>query len=407
MNDDIVNSDDNTPLPNANNGVLFMDILSILYQKRKIFIITTCLSCIISIILALTSKLLPPNISFLPDIYSPKASVLISDNGDGGLSSALSITGLSSIASLAGVNVGGSTSGLLGVFLAYSPSTLDRLNEEFGFTFRYKIKKSIKAETRKMIMKNLKVDYNVDTSILSITFSDWDPVFAQSVVNKLVDILDIRFGDLGGNKARNQKKLLEEKIGEVQSQINAIQKKIENFQKEYGVLSIEALASEQLTVLARLRSELILKEMEIENYSQYVTIEDPITKKLLIEKDGIIKKITELESGTSILPSQEQIPALTFKYAELERDFMVQNEIMKILIQQYELTKLNAERQESLFQIIDLAEIPDKKVAPSRTAFCLVIVLISVFFAAIYVFISQLIKRVYKDIDIVKVIRRQ
>ena len=298
---------------------------------------------------------------------------------------------------MAGISAGGGSSGPLAVFLATTDSSLDELNQNFDFTQRYNIAKNVKTETRKAIKKRLSVSLDDKTNIIKISFEDIDPDFAHSVVNKLVEILDRRFEALGGNKAQSQKLLLEQKLADVQTQIDAIQNKIKEFQAKYGVLSVEALASEQISILAQMRSQLILKDLEIENYRKFSKIDDPVIRRLKSERDSIQAKITELEQGNSILPSQREIPKLSFEYASLQRDLMVQNEVFKTLTQQYELAKLNASGQGETFQVIDLAEIPDQKSGPSRGMLCIVGTIAGFFFFVFLAFVIEAIKNIGND----------
>lgn len=384
--------------------ISLLELLSVLIRHKKLIALITFSAAIIVLIYAILSLLLPSEKSYLPNLYTPKAIILVATNTSGSLSSMLGDA--ASLASLAGVNVGGGKSnGQLALLLAKSNSTLDELNASFNFTSRYKIKNHPKTATRKAILDNLNVTYDEKTTALSISFTDRDPVFAQSVVNSAVEILDRRFSSLGGNQAIDTRNRLESKLNDVNAQIGILEGKIKDFTTKYGVLDVEAMATEQVTVLAKLRSELIMKDMEIENYEKFSKIEDPVIQRLKSERASIATKINEIERGSSVLPGQKDIPKLAFEYAALKRDLMVQTEIFKLLTQQYEMAKLSADSREPAFQILELAEVPDEKSGPSRAVTCIVATMAAFFFSIVLVFIIEGLKSLRKDPVIMKKLR--
>lgn len=386
-------------LPQAEEDeISLLDLIATMLRRKRLILGVTAASAAAAVLVSVLSLLLPPQLWFLPNLYTPRAVLLVAESQGGGLSGALAASGLSGLASLAGVSVGGSSNGELAVLIARSNTTVDELNAEFDFTSRYKVKKYVKAETRKAFLKRYSAAYDEKTRTVSLSFEDYDPEFAARVVNRAVEILDRRFASLGGSKALEQKRLLEGKLADVQVSIAKAEDEIQKFTSRHGVVNIEALATEQVTVLARLRSELILKDMEIENYEKFSRIDDPVIRRLRYERESIRAKIEEMEKGSGgLIPSQRQLPALAFEYAALQRDLMIQMEIFKILTQQYELAKLNAEGQEPAFQVLEGAEPPDKKSGPSRSVICVVATMAGFFLAVLAAFVLEAVGNIRKD----------
>jgi uncharacterized protein involved in exopolysaccharide biosynthesis len=378
--------------------ISLIDLVATLLRHKLLIIGITLVGAIGVLVYAIVSLLLPPETSYLPNVYTSKSVMLVSDSKSGGISGALAASGLGSLATLAGVSMGGSSNGLLATLIATSITTLDELNAEFDFTTRYKIEKFIKSDTRNAILDHYSASFDEKTNTLTISFEDIDPEFAMRVVNKAVEILDRRFATLGGNKALEQKRLLETKLADVQVSITRAEDEIQKFTSRHGVVNIDALATEQVTVLARLRSELILKDMEIENYEKFSLIDDPVIRRLRNERISLNAKIAELGQGTGgLLPSQRQLPALAFEYAALQRDLMIQMEIYKLLTQQYELAKLNAEGQEPAFQILETAEASDKKSGPSRGMISVVATMAAFFLSVLLAFLLEAVQNIRKD----------
>jgi tyrosine-protein kinase Etk/Wzc len=277
------------------------------------------------------------------------------------------------------------------------------LAERFDIVSRNNIKTNMKTNARKALQKHLSGKFDAKTNIFTVSFVDINPEFARDVVNATVEILDRRFAVLGGNRAVTQKNLLEAKLIDIKASIDDLEAKTRRFQAKYGVINVEALATEQVTLLARLRSELIMKDLEITNYETMSNVQGPAKLQLLGEKESIFAKIRELESGKGqteaqrIMPSQTELPAIAFEYAKLQRDLQVQVEVYKVLTQQYELAKLNAAGQEPVFQILELAEAPDMKSGPARANIVIVAILAGFFGFVLLAFILEAIMNIRKD----------
>jgi tyrosine-protein kinase Etk/Wzc len=353
---------------------------------------------------------LPPEINPLPTVYTPHALLLVNDSDSGsGLSSLISSSGLGGLASMAGISAGGGGYGQLAVKLAVSKTVLDIITEEFGIVERYKINKSVVSNARKAIQEHLSVEYDEDTKTISISYEDYDPEFARDLVNRMVELLDSRFASIGGNRNRTQMSMLEEKLADVRAEMSRIEAEIQAFQTRHGVLDVQSLATEQVTVLAQLRSQLILKEMEIKTYSGFAQIEDPVLRRLRSERDNLLKLIKEMESGYSeyqgVIPVQNDLPALALEFEHLKRDLLVQGKIYELLTQQYEVTKLNAEGEGPIFQVLELAEAPDLKSGPSRGMICIVVTFAAFFMAVIGAFVINAVENIKKDPERMKKLR--
>jgi tyrosine-protein kinase Etk/Wzc len=385
------------------DDIALIDMAAVLWKRRRIVIGFTVAVTIVTVALLVVSLLLPSDKSFLPNVYKPKAMMLIGNSSSNSLSSALSTSGLGSLAGIAGLSTGGNANGQLAVTLANSNTTFDTLSTKFNLSNRYKIRSNNKTDTRKAIARHMTAAFDTKTNIFSLSYEDRDSVIAQGIVNTTVDILSARFASLGGSKAVVQRDLLESKLVEVKSSIDQLESRVKCFQAKYGVTNVEALATEQITVLARMRSELILKDLAIENYKKISLIDDPMIKRLQDERESIMGKIRELENGQGVssenrvMPSQKELPTIAFEYAKLQRDMLVQTEVYKLLTQQYELAKLNAAGQEPVFQVLELAEAPDRKSGPSRGMICIVAVFAAFFLAILLAFILESIEKVKAD----------
>jgi Chain length determinant protein len=195
----------------SDDEISFIDLFSVLWAKKILIIVITCSGIALAVAVSIISLFQPPEKSMLPNKYTPKALMLINDTSSkGSLSSLLSSSsGLSSIASLAGITSGSSSYSDLAVYLATTNNFLDSVVDKFDLVNRFKIKKSPRASSRAILKTMLKAEVDKSSGVFSISFTDIDPVFAQSVVNYSVQYMEKRFAEMGLDKNKLSKENLE------------------------------------------------------------------------------------------------------------------------------------------------------------------------------------------------------
>jgi uncharacterized protein involved in exopolysaccharide biosynthesis len=239
--------------------------------------------------------------------------------------------------------------------------------------------------------------YDRLSGMLTVAYTHIDPVFAKDIVNRSVELLQEWFMVRGGSTKQHQKVLLEAKLDEVSDEINNLENQIQDFQEKYGVLRVEELATVQTERLGTLRAQLEQKNIEIRTYSQFSLIEDPTIIKLRTERDSIIRQIQEIENGSEAqnasMPASKDLPEIARYFNKLSSDLEIQKRIYQSLSQQYEILKLNLEG-EAVFQILELAEVPDEKAGPQRTQIILIVTMLALIGSSVCVFIMNSVKRV-------------
>ena len=238
--DDQKSIEQNTQNEKQEDEISLIDLFAVLLRWKWMIITVTGLACVIVVIVCILSLKLPSEKSFMPNKYTPRAQMLINNKDSSGssLSSMLSSSGLGSLASLAGVNVsgGGVSYSSLASYLVASNTIQDAVIQKFNLVERYKIKKSPVASSRKALAKVLSASYDDKTGVFTISFTDRDPLFAQSVVNYVVDLLEQRFTDIGVDQNKLAASNLEENIETAYNNMLDLQKQIQELERNasYG-----------------------------------------------------------------------------------------------------------------------------------------------------------------------------
>jgi len=324
--------------PNTNNSgqddeISLLDLFSVLWQRRRMIITITSLAAIGAVVFSVISLVLPPEKSPLPNIYTPKALMLIDDKSSmgSGFSSMLNSSGLGGLASLAGLaSSSASTNSQLAEYLVETNSMLDSVVDKFDLINRYKIKKSPRASSRKVLKKLLKAEYDTKSGVFTVSFSNTDPVFAKDVVNYCTAYLDKRFDELGIDKNKIEKENLEINIANTFQEIRKLEEESRNLER-------------------------------------------------------------------SVSYAAGRLPAITMDINRIAMELTAQKEVYTQLKVQYELLKVAMASEKPVFQILEGAEIPDQKSKPSRGLLCIIVVFAAGFFAVFLAFVLNAVANIKND----------
>ncbi len=267
--------------PQSDDEISLIDLFAVLLKYKKLIIIVPLLAAITIVVLSIISMKLPPEKSFLPNVYTPQAHMLINEEKSGG---GISPT-LASLAGLAGISgaSGGSSMSALAQYLAKSNPLLDAIVDNFGILEKPEFEKSRfpKSDSRTYISDKLSISLDDDSGVFTISFTDIDPVFAQQVVNFALDWLQRRFDELGVDKNKITKENLEknialsfEEIQNLQKQANKIANSVNYGNGAWSLPSISVNSSKvqmeldaQREVYKQLKTEYELLKVKMQSES--------------------------------------------------------------------------------------------------------------------------------------------
>lgn len=280
------------------NEISLIDLFAVLWKYKLMIIITTGIAMIGVLVVCIISLMLPPDKSFMPNKYTPKAQMLI-NNEDSGASSMLGSLG--GLASFAGVNVPAtSTNSALAGYLVNSNTIQDAVINRFNFIEEWEIEKSPIAESRKALKEKLKSSYDEDTGIFTISFEDKDPVLARDVVNYVVELLDQRFNELGVDKNKLTKQNLEENINTTYNEIINLQSQIGNIEQTVSNVYSPSSTPSIMMDTTMVRMELSVQEEIYKNLkAQYESLKVQMASEKPVFQIVEYAEIPDQKSGPS------------------------------------------------------------------------------------------------------------
>jgi uncharacterized protein involved in exopolysaccharide biosynthesis len=300
-------------------------------------IVITLVAMVGVVVFSIISLLLPPETSPLPNEYTPKALMLINNasSSGGGMAAMLGASGLGGLAGLAGVS-GGSTFSGLATYLTGANTLLDAVVDEFDMIARYKI------STPKKQSKSPRTDSrDVLKQKLTAAYDDKSGVFSISFTDT-----DPAFAQRVVNYC----------VGYLQTWFD-----------ELGV-DKNKLEKENL-------------EKNIENTYEGIRSLELETRRL----------------EQSVQMGGAQLPSISLDLNRIQMELGAQRQVYAQLKVQYELLKVSMASEKPVFQVLELAEIPDRKSGPSRGMLCIIVSFAAGFFSVFLAFVLNALDNIKRD----------
>jgi uncharacterized protein involved in exopolysaccharide biosynthesis len=345
----------------------FVYYATALWRYRWLIVGITGVAALGVLAFCIASVMLPPERSPLPNKYTASAVILAHSETENDLTS--SIRAALGIVGAPADTGAGFDNGAFLVMVLRSRIFLDEMADEFGIVKRYHIKDHEKSRSRGLLLSKLRFVNDRTTGAIWVTCTDTDPVFARDLANREVSFLSEWYSQNMGSANSKQKQLLEEKIAEVKAGIDTLESRLADLRSKYGALNAQDLGTSQASTLAALRSQLILKDIDIRNYTNSGSATSPKLRQLKEERQNILDLINRLQQGMPDIAdpgtSQKSLPDVQTEFTNLSTELDIQWKIYNTLSHQYEALKLTSDSQPP-FQILELAEVPDSKSGPQR-----------------------------------------
>ena len=324
-----------TEKTDPDDEISLIDLFAVLWRWKVMIIVITMTAAVGVVIYSAIGRALPPEKSYLPNYYTPKSLMLINDNSSSTSSNLSSmLNNMGGLASLMGVNLSSAgTSPIdLAVYLVATNSFLDSIVDNFDLIERYglEIKPHPRTSSRNILKNSLIAEY--ENGVLSISFTDTDPVFARDVVNFSTVLLGQRFDELGLDKNKIEKENLE---------IN----------------------------IANTFQDIMRLEEESRNLEQSIA------------------------SGLFV----GRFPAVAMDINRIELELNAKRQVYTQLMVQYELLKVTMASESPVFQILEMAEVPDYKSGPNRGLICIIVTLAAGFLSVFLAFALNAVSNIRKD----------
>ncbi|MEO0130235.1 MAG: GNVR domain-containing protein [candidate division WOR-3 bacterium] len=223
--------------------------------------------------------------------------------------------------------------------------------------------------------------------VIKISVEVKDRNLACDMVNTYIYALDNFLKESMMSRGKYLRIFLENQLKKVEKELAQARESLKVFQERHNLPELEEGLKSVLDAYAQLKSQLIVKEAELEMVRDISSPDNPYYQDLIVEVKKFREKLREMEKGDGLggfgpgfgTPF-EQLPAVASEYIKRYQEWKLKGEIYLLLQQQYEQAKLTEAKDTPTITILDYAKIPERPSFPKKK----ILVLIGFFFSLIF-----------------------
>jgi capsule polysaccharide export protein KpsE/RkpR len=360
-----------------------LEALQMLWEKRRILYRVAAWSCAIGIFVALV----------IPNEYESSISIMPPDsmNTSGTMLAALASKASPELAAMAGNLLSTKGSGALFVDLFRSRTVqdrvVDRLNLQKVYWSRYK------QDARKKLDSRTGVSEDRKSGVISLTVTDKSAQRARDIAQAYVEELNHLVSQVSTSSARRERIFIEQRLDGVKSDLEDAEKQFGAFASKNSTLDIKEQTKAMVESAGVLQGQLIASQSELQSLEQTYTGSNVRVRSLQARVDELKRQLQKLQGTDASLvsdavqpdqmyPPIRKLPLLGVEWADLYRRMKIQETVYELLNQQYELARIQEAKEIPTVNIVDPANVPERKSFPPRLLIVLLLTGASVVAAA-------------------------
>ena len=282
---------------------------------------------------------------------------------------ASALASLGSLAGLAGGTAGIKSPGDQYVALMQSVTVSDRIIDRFKLIDEYEAK--FRVDARKKLAERVQISLGKKDGLISVTTEDTDPKRAADMANQYVVELRELNAKLALTEAQQRRTFFEKQWEDAKLKLTDAQVALEQSGFSAGALKAEPKAAAE--AYARTKGELSAAEIRLRALRTTLADSTPEVQTLSTTIQALRQRLSEQELSSN--QSSEKKPDYIGRY----REFKYQETLFDLMAKQYELARVDEGREGALIQVLDVAEVAERKHKPKRSIITLITALVSGF----------------------------
>jgi uncharacterized protein involved in exopolysaccharide biosynthesis len=324
----------------------------------------------------------------LPVHYEGVSKIVPAEN-QGGSVGALGRLAVAGGASSSGLGLdptsllGLKTPGALYIEIMKSRTVQDRLIDRFDLRRHYWLTgrwwPAGYYVTRKKL--NSFTDFGEDkkSSVITLTYTDYDKQTAAAIANAYVEELNRLAADLNTSDAHRERIFLEDRLKSAKQDLDRASLALSQFSSKNAVMDPENQSRSTMDAASKVQGELIAGESELRGL-QEIYSDDNVKVRTLRARIGELRaQLKKLLGGSAgghaeaagsaaeVYPSMRALPILGYQYSDLYRQAKIQETVYEFLTQQYEMAKIQEAKELPTARVMDVAVPAERKSGPMRT----------------------------------------
>ena len=315
-------------------------------------------------------------ISFMiPPTYTAKTQFLPPQQQQSSASALVQALGVGAIGGL-GAGLGIKNPADQYIAFLKSQSIQDAMVDRFDLLKRYETK--FRVDARKELLENTKITSGKD-GIIALELEDKDPKVAADMANAYVDELRRMMNRLALTEAQLRRSFFEKKLKEAKENLSVAEELLRGTGVSSGVLKTSPGSA--VEVVARLKAGVTVQEIKVASMRGYLADTSP----------EFVQAMKELSVLKAQLKNAEKSDATSGDglYVSRYREFKYQETLYELFAKQYELARVDESREGAAVQVVDNAQLPERKSKPQKARIATMAVLASGFLFLFFVFLRK------------------
>lgn len=372
--------------------VSVVDLLWLLFNRRRVLIIGTAAFTICSLLIAF----------LLPSTYTA-TTVIMPPQQDHSMEAALlsqASTGLGMLGSLAQQSLGLKNPNDMQVALIQSRTVQDDLIQQFGLLKVYRDRRE--SDARKDLERNTAIDSGLKDGLIRISVTDKSPQRAAQMANAYVENYRKLSAGIAVSEASQRRLFFEQELSKESDKLADAEEALAKVEQQTGLIEPQGQATAVIQSVASLRSQITAKQVQIDAMRKFASNGNPDLQLAEEELTALRQQLAEMgadtntQSGEFLMP-KGTVPQAALEYARRLRVVKYEEAIFSFLETQYELAKVDEAREGSIIQVVDPAVKPDKKSGPPRSLIVLGGLVGGFILAALWIFFTETLSAARKD----------
>jgi uncharacterized protein involved in exopolysaccharide biosynthesis len=362
---------------------------TLLWKRRHMLARVTAVALLVSLAISFT----------IPREYKSTTSIMPPDQQG---SSAMMMAALASrsanvgaLGSLASSFLGGHSSSALFIELLRSGTVSGDLIDRFNLQHVYR--KHYRIDAAKHLARLTKITEDKKSGVITIAVEDRSRVRARDLAQAYLDELNKLVASTNTSAAHRERVFIEQRLHAAQINLEQAELDLSQFSSKSSAIDIKEQTRAMVAAGARVQAELLVEQSGLQSLRQIYgdgNVRVRETRARIASLQSELAKMTG--SSAAALPENlhgeqadlnagggelylplRQIPRLAVPYADLYRGVKVQEALVELLTQQYEMARIDEAKDVPVVSVIDAPAIPEKKSFPPRLLPTLLLTLLS------------------------------
>jgi len=275
-----------------------------------------------------------------------------------------------------------------------SNSVQDALIERFKLQDRYDQK--FKVDTRKELSQNARITSGKD-GLITVEVDDKQAQISADLANAHVEELQRLLGRLAVTEAQQRRLFFEKQLKQTQDKLTHAEQALRSSGVDASALKSDPKAA--VTAVAQIQAQVTAQEVKVASLRGYLAESAPDFRQAMTELGALRAQLSKLENASSKAGGDSD-------YVARYREFKYQETLFELFAKQYELAKVDEAREGAVIQVLDAAQVPERKSKPKKALIAMLATLGSGFTLLLFVFIRQGMRNAQRSPETVEKLAR-